>query len=157
VLIRPATVADIRSMIRLERNAANAAHWTESRYQQIFQGPERLALVAAATPASVAESETNARGDVVGFLVAYPVAGEWELENLVVAPAARRQGIAWELVDALLRRARDTRSESVFLEVREGNLPARNLYEKRGFRVVGKRKSYYSDPVEDAILYRWTA
>ncbi len=41
----------------------------------------------------------------------------------------------------------------ILLEVRESNLPARRLYEKHAFRDVGRRRMYYKDPAEDAILY----
>jgi ribosomal-protein-alanine N-acetyltransferase len=57
---------------------------------------------------------------------------------------------------ALLAAARETNSSSVFLEVRESNAPARNLYEKAGFEQTGRRKSYYADPAENAILYRFS-
>ncbi len=93
---------------------------------------------------------------VLGFLVAQHIAPEWELENIVVAPAARRTGLGKRLLDALLTQARETNSAAVFLEVRESNTAARTLYEKAGFEQTGRRKSYYRDPVEDAILYRRT-
>ena len=54
---------------------------------------------------------------------------------------------------ALLVRTQNTNSESVFLEVRESNSAARSLYEKLGFQQTGRRKSYYANPIEDAILY----
>jgi ribosomal protein S18 acetylase RimI-like enzyme len=50
--------------------------------------------------------------------------------------------------------ASESASESVFLEVRESNHPARRFYEKAGFQQSGVRKAYYRDPPEDAILYR---
>jgi ribosomal-protein-alanine N-acetyltransferase len=57
-------------------------------------------------------------------------------------------------MDALLSAARETNSDSVFLEVRESNVAARSLYEKAGFEQEGRRKSYYTNPMEDAVLYR---
>jgi ribosomal-protein-alanine N-acetyltransferase len=57
------------------------------------------------------------------------------------------------LIKALMKRARNQAATAILLEVRESNLAARGLYEKRGFREVGRRRSYYADPVEDAILY----
>jgi ribosomal-protein-alanine acetyltransferase len=90
---------------------------------------------------------------LAGFLVARHVKGEWELENIVVAPEFRRQGIGTQLLDALLARACETRSSTVFLEVRQSNRAARGLYQKAGFREAGNRKFYYSNPSEDAIVY----
>jgi ribosomal-protein-alanine N-acetyltransferase len=94
-------------------------------------------------------------GCVQGFVVARHVAPEWELENIVVAPAVRRRGLGQRLLDALLAAARETNSSSVFLEVRESNAAARCFYEKAGFVQTGRRKSYYTDPAEDAVLYRY--
>ncbi len=72
---------------------------------------------------------------------------------MVVTTSARRKGIGNQLLTALIAEARETNSDSVFLEVRESNVAARALYEKSGFRSTGRRKSYYSNPLEDAILY----
>jgi [ribosomal protein S18]-alanine N-acetyltransferase len=101
------------------------------------------------------EATSVGAGRVQGFLVARHVASEWELENIVVAPLARRKGLGQQLLDALLVAARETNSSSVFLEVRESNAAARCLYEKAAFEQTGRRKSYYTDPVEDAVLYRF--
>ena len=144
-VIRAATIADLSSLMRLERVSPSAGHWTEEQYRQALQPAEsakRLVLVA----------EENA--GVVGFLVALHVSSEWELENIVVAPSMQRTGVGKSLLDALLVRARETNSESVFLEVRESNFAARRLYEKAGFEQAGRRPSYYSYPLEDAVLYR---
>jgi ribosomal-protein-alanine N-acetyltransferase len=76
------------------------------------------------------------------------------LENLVVAPDFRRKGLATGLFAALLTRARETNSESIFLEVRESNQAALALYARLGFVESGRRKLYYANPHEDAVLYR---
>jgi ribosomal-protein-alanine acetyltransferase len=103
-----------------------------------------------------AEAEiSSASTALAAFLVARHVAPDWELENIVVAPSARRKGLGTRLLRALFARARDTNSDSVFLEVRESNSPARALYERAGFPETGRRKSYYANPSEDAVLYRW--
>jgi ribosomal-protein-alanine N-acetyltransferase len=91
---------------------------------------------------------------LLGFLVARHLAPEWELENLVVAPTIRRKGLGKRLLDGLLAHADGTNSDAVFLEVRESNASARALYESAGFAQTGRRKSYYAEPQEDAILYR---
>jgi ribosomal-protein-alanine N-acetyltransferase len=89
----------------------------------------------------------------LGFLVARHIAPQWELENIVVASAARRKGVGKRLLDTLLAHAMSTNSDTVFLEVRESNTTARSLYESRGFHETGRRKSYYTNPQEDAVLY----
>jgi ribosomal-protein-alanine acetyltransferase len=140
----------------LERQCATAAHWTEPQYRRAFQGAgmERLVLVAEASEPIASGPEAG--GGVLGFLVARHLAPEWELENIVVASSAWRQGHANRLLSALLAAASETNSASLFLEVRESNAAARTLYEKAGFEQTGRRKSYYTSPVEDAILYRRT-
>ena len=90
---------------------------------------------------------------LLGFLIARHLPPEWELENVVVAPSARQKGVGRQLLEALLTAARETNSESVFLEVRDSNTAARSLYERTGFQQHGRRKSYYSNAIEDAILY----
>lgn len=157
--IRPATVADIPALISLERACPTAAHWTEARYRQAVQpgsgDSERLVLVAGASqPTAKAEEGRHSGFGTLGFLVARHLAPEWELENIVVATTARRKGLGKQLVEALLAAVRATGSEFVFLEVRESNAAARRLYEQAGFHQTGRRKSYYADPLEDAIVYR---
>jgi ribosomal-protein-alanine N-acetyltransferase len=85
--------------------------------------------------------------------VARHLAAEWELENIVVASSVRRMRLGQRLLDALLTAARETNSSSVFLEVRESNASARSFYEKAGFKQTGRRKSYYANPAEDAVVY----
>jgi [ribosomal protein S18]-alanine N-acetyltransferase len=143
--IRPATFADVPLLVALERACPSAAHWTEEQYQLLFQpGVERFVVIA---------SPGEIPSELSGFLVARRIAADWELENIVVAPEARRKGYGANLLSALLAHARETNSDSVFLEVRESNVPARKLYENAGFQQSGRRKSYYTNPLEDAILY----
>jgi [ribosomal protein S18]-alanine N-acetyltransferase len=158
VTIRPATPADIPFMMNLERSCATAAHWSEQQYGQLFQtsgtGSERLVLVMRGTLAPATDSSTGGRGETLfAFLVARRVDSEWELENIVVTPEVRRKGCGQRLLDALLAHAADTNSDSIFLEVRESNAAARDLYRRAGFRQTGQRNSYYANPTEDAILY----
>jgi len=144
--------------MELERACPSAAHWTEGQYQLAVrpgsEDPERLVLVAEASPPAAGQVGRGSAASIVGFLVARHLAPEWELENVVVDTTARRRGLGTELLEALLAAARQTGSQSVFLEVRESNLSARKLYEKMHFEQSGRRKAYYSNPGEDAILYR---
>ncbi|HKT89977.1 MAG TPA: ribosomal protein S18-alanine N-acetyltransferase [Candidatus Sulfotelmatobacter sp.] len=146
--IRPARPDDVDSMMGLASASLAAAHWSRDQYQQFFSDePSRRFLI-------VAEDETSSLISLLGFLVARHLPPDWELENVVVAPTAQRRGIGKRLLGALFAAARETNSEAVFLEVRESNASARRLYEKAGFHPQGRRKSYYSNPIEDAILYR---
>ena len=158
--IRVATSADIPFMMDLERSSPPAAHWTEQQYHDFLvskSGPARLVLVAEPESESL-HSQPASRGvrPLAGFLVAQHVASEWELENIVVSKTERQKGIGKLLLDALLASAREVNSAAVVLEVRESNRAARALYEKVGFQPAGRRKNYYANPREDAILYRLT-
>ena len=146
-LVRKATIQDAAEMIRLERQSPTTTHWTEQQYLDLLaamrETPTRLAVV----------TQEDGSSALAGFLVARHSPPEWELENIVVASEVRRTGIGKKLMDTLLVRARQTNSDAVFLEVRASNTSARRLYEKLGFRETGRRKAYYSNPGEDAILY----
>jgi [ribosomal protein S18]-alanine N-acetyltransferase len=139
VAIRSAALNDLPAILAIEQHAPSAAHWTSQQYQK---------LVASGVVLVAEEA-----GKLCGFVCAQTVAGEWEIENVVVTAVFLRRGIADELVRALIQRAENETASAILLEVRESNLAARELYEKHGFREVGRRRVYYQDPVEDAILY----
>jgi len=151
-------------MLDLERQCPAAAHWSQRQYEDLFggDGPRRFVLVfdepakgSIRGPESQLESTSSrAVPRTLGFLIAREISPEWELENVVVAPACRRRGLATRLLNALLDRARETNSERMFLEVRESNHAARAFYTRLGFEESGRRKLYYANPPEDAVLYR---
>ena len=154
--IRRATAGDIPSMMTLARASATAAHWTEQQYREMLSPAvtaHRAALVAEASPEPVSTAPAKSL-NLLGFLVARLLAPECELENIVVSPAARRRGIGKQLLKSLLLAVRETNVDSVFLEVRESNHSARAFYENAGFKLHGRRKSYYSNPPENAVSYR---
>jgi ribosomal-protein-alanine N-acetyltransferase len=93
-------------------------------------------------------------GVLVGYAVCWTILDEAELGNVAVAPEARACGVADTLVRAVLERIRQRGARACFLEVRESNLAAQRLYRRRGFEVVGRRRAYYSRPVEDALVMR---
>jgi ribosomal-protein-alanine N-acetyltransferase len=144
MIVRPATSADIPSMMRLMNHSATAAHWSREQYDRVFgaDSPRRIALVV------------QDAGAVQGFLVAQVVADEWEIENIAIAGQARRRGLGTRLLGEFLDRARAQGAQAVFLEVRESNRAARSLYDKWAFQESGRRVNYYSQPEEDAIVYR---
>ncbi|HWK69065.1 MAG TPA: ribosomal protein S18-alanine N-acetyltransferase [Rhizobiaceae bacterium] len=79
----------------------------------------------------------------VGFVLARLAAGEGEILTVAVARAHRRQGLGWQLMDAVLRELHAQRAEALFLEVDETNVAALHLYKRLGFSEVGKRPGYY--------------
>jgi [ribosomal protein S18]-alanine N-acetyltransferase len=144
--IRLANAPDIERLMQLADVSPSAAHWSRVQYEAV------LAAEASDGITLVADDSTVNR--IVGFLVATRVVGDWEIENVVVAELWRRQHIAHQLVNAFLEMLPANAPCSVLLEVRESNMPAHRLYEKIGFTREGRRKDYYQNPTEDAILYR---
>jgi ribosomal-protein-alanine N-acetyltransferase len=126
---------------------------------------EDLATIAAMQEASPAASQWDpasyldyecsvaiSGGQVLGFLVVRQISpDEREILNLAVDPAARRRGVARKLLEAELRRVKCR----WFLEVRASNSSAIKLYENAGFREVGRRESYYRNPVESGIVMKF--
>jgi len=98
----------------------------------------------------VAEEENR----VAGYVGSQTVMGETDMMNIAVHPDFRRQGIAEDLVDALVTELQKIESRCLTLEVRASNDPARKLYEKLGFSQIGKRPNYYRNPREDALILR---
>ena len=95
---------------------------------------------------------------LVGYVGFQTVLGESDMMNIAVAPDARRRGIAQGLVEALIQELTELDSHCLSLEVRASNEPAKALYGKLGFREIGRRKNYYRNPKEDALILRkeWT-
>ena len=91
-------------------------------------------------------------GLLLGYIGTRKLPDQWEIVNVAVRPEARRRHVASRLMERLLSEAGAGGVSQIFLEVRESNLPARLLYEAFGFAYIGRRKRYYSDPEEDALL-----
>lgn len=95
-------------------------------------------------------------GRVVAYLCLWEIGDEVHVTNIAVDPALRRQGIGRSLLRGVLDDARDRGLRLVALEVRPSNFEARALYESFGFRVVGRRRGYYYDTGEDALVMETT-
>jgi [ribosomal protein S18]-alanine N-acetyltransferase len=139
VLIRAATSDDIPLMMAIERTSESAAHWASDQYRTRVETGCVL----------IAERD----GTVRGFLCARIAAGDWEIENVVVVVEFRRQGVAAALMETLLEKWQSAGGSALHLEVRESNMAARRLYQNYGLCEVGRRREYYRQPVEDAVLY----
>ena len=132
--VRPATPADLGDVARIQALAPEASQWAPATYLQ------HLFLVAVY------------ENSVVGFAVARAVApGENEILNLAVSPEFRRRGVA----SGLLRVVLTALSGTFFLEVRQSNTAAMRLYYSFGFQEVGRRKGYYENPSEAAIVLKF--
>ena len=132
LVFRRATRDDLHALLAIEQASFAQPHWKADDFLE--------------DECIVAERDRQ----IAGFIVYREIAGsEREILNLAVDPSRRRSGIA----SALLRHT--LRGPAVsFLEVRESNIGARNLYRKFGFVEVGRRPEYYESPVEAAIVMK---
>jgi len=145
IVLRTATAADLAEVMALER-ACYSDPWPATAFASLPDNARVFFGVAG----------TGVGDRVVGYVVAWYVMDEGELANLAVASAHRGRGIGGALLDAMLADAASRAISQVYLEVRESNAAARKLYETRGFEEIGRRKSYYRTPVEDALILRRT-
>lgn len=138
--IRPISREDATALSALEARCEGAARWGEAAYQEI--GESGIRGWAA-----------QGGGRVLGFILVRVVADEMEILNLAVDASARRRHIGSKLLDHAVGAARAVRVRQLYLEVRESNAAARVFYVRAGFDERGRRKNYYSQPVEDALLF----
>ena len=134
---------------RMSASDASAAHsiLEESPEASIWSS-ESLLESASRGIAWTAELD----GCVAGILIGRVAADEFEILNLAVRQARRRQGVATQLVRAALDYARTAGAGQIYLEVRASNEAAIALYARIGFRACGRRPNYYLNPAEDAVL-----
>lgn len=139
--IRPARPADAARLAPLERRCFSDP-WSALAFEELLRLPFTVAFVAE-------------QGEgIVGYLIARALAEEGEILNLAVAAELRRQGLGAQLLEAGLTALEEAGVRSVWLEVREANTTAQVLYRRRGFQPAGRRKGYYRNPVEDALVLR---
>ena len=139
--IRSMLPADIPQIAALERLCFSDP-WSEGSVASELENELSLWLVA------------EEDGTVRGYIGSQSVPPDCDILNLAVAPDARRQGLGQQLLQALLDALHRRGIERVFLEVRPTNVPARALYAALGFEEIGRRKEYYVNPVEDALILR---
>ena len=142
MLIGPMAPGDIADILELEKNTLVA--WSRAHLEDELHQPSGFQLVA----------RRRVAGSVLGVLCGRIVIDEAEILKLAVAERKRRRGIGSKLLDAALDYCRNHGARSCFLEIRASNAAAAELYGKRGFIKTGRRKNYYDNPAEDALLMR---
>jgi [ribosomal protein S18]-alanine N-acetyltransferase len=144
IAFRPAKEEDIAALTAISEAEPNAPHWTREHY---------LDLLAKFGEGRALLNIGEASDELIGFYAAQGLAEQdWELEFISVSPEFRGAGHGSELLAHLMANLPNT-CERLLLEVRESNAAARRLYTKHGFAECGRRRSYYRNPVEDAVLY----
>lgn len=156
-LIRAARGDDLRALAEIERLSFSDP-WSAEAFQVALEREQvRLTVAEVTAPeggGGEGRSDTTVPA-VAGFLLAWFVADEGEIANVAVHPDWRGRGVGSALLDDVLAAARARATAAVYLEVRASNDTAQALYASRGFEQVGRRRRYYSRPVEDAIVLRW--
>jgi ribosomal-protein-alanine N-acetyltransferase len=140
-VIRFAELADVAALAEIEQQCF-AIPWSEAALRQDL-GENSLAHYF------VAQQQD---GQILGYASCWQVLDQAQINNVAVRPAARRGGVARSLLQALISWADSAGIRQLDLEVRVGNLAARQLYRGAGFTDAGLRRSYYADNGEDAII-----
>ncbi|HEU0013704.1 MAG TPA: ribosomal protein S18-alanine N-acetyltransferase [Longimicrobium sp.] len=139
--IRPIREDDIPRVVEIEARCFSTP-WKDATFRGLMKRTDTDVLVA------------ELDGRVVGYAACWTVIDQSELGNVAVDPDARGAGVGGALVDAVVERVKERGAYECYLEVRESNGSAQSIYRQRGFIPVGRRRSYYSHPKEDAIVMR---
>jgi [ribosomal protein S18]-alanine N-acetyltransferase len=138
--VRPMEKNDIDQIVEIEKKSF-VAPWSKIMFEETVLSPIFQGLVI----------EQNKR-TIVGYIVFYTAGVEAHIMNLATNPAERKQGYARQLLIHALEFFREKGVLECYLEVREHNRAAQRLYECFGFEVIGRRKKYYPETGEDALV-----
>jgi [ribosomal protein S18]-alanine N-acetyltransferase len=139
--IRAAVAGDLDGILELERAIREAPHWSKGDYLAALEGAAKRCVLVA-----------EVKGQLAGFAVIAVAADVGQLESIAVASRERRRGVGSALCTAVLEWCRGHGARWMQLEVRAGGAGAIALYEGLGFTVTGRRRGYYREPAEDALL-----
>lgn len=141
-VIRKMTIDDIPAVVELDKMSFSLP-WPERSFRfELSDNPASRCWVA------------EVEGRIVGMIVVWLLIGEAHVATLATHPNFRRQGIAKRLLSHALQYLTDEGAQSSFLEVRASNSAAQEMYHKFGYRESGRRRRYYKDNDEDAILMK---
>jgi [ribosomal protein S18]-alanine N-acetyltransferase len=136
----PAREDDLDALVSIDR--ASPRPWSREAFAaELGHSPPTLFVLRSS-------------GAAVAFAAARIHVPEMDIVNLAVRPDRRGRGLGRLLLSSLLGEAASTGVETAFLEVRAGNVEALKLYRSAGFRETQRRRNFYAEPVEDAILMR---
>jgi ribosomal-protein-alanine N-acetyltransferase len=135
------TEEDIPFVIELERQSFSIP-WSAQSFQNVIQDEFSYGLVGIAGNQLIAYA-------VFGAIEDYA-----ELWNIAVEEQYRGMGIGNMMLNHVIKLCRELGVSSLFLQVRESNLTAQNLYKKNDFTFVMVQKNYYHSPVENALVFR---
>lgn len=140
VQVRPMTREDVPAVVSIEQDAFTTP-WHAETFLALVGRPSHQLLVCE-----------SPEGEIVAYAVLSLVLDQAELANIAVRKDQRGRRVGSTFLDRILEITREEGIQELFLEVRESNTAGRNLYRTRGFEAIGRRKNYYDDPREDALL-----
>ena len=142
LIILPMQPEDLPEILTLEAAALSA--WNRDQLAAELEQPTGFQFVV----------RRKGTDRIIAFLCGRVMADEAEILKLSVAQSERRKGVGRQLLDFVVKFYSEKGVKNCFLELRASNTAARNLYEKEGFSIIGKRNNYYMEPAEDAILMK---
>lgn len=145
-VLRPMTEHDLLEVVEIEE-ASGLSRWGWDGYRVELGRAESVMIVARHRPPA-----RDAGRLVAGFVAARVNAGELHINNIGVCEPYRGRGLGGLLLGAALARGAGAGARLAVLEVRAGNETAQALYRRFGFRVTGRRRNYYREPAEDALV-----
>lgn len=140
LVIEPMTIDDLDQVVGIENDTPSP--WSREQIVSELGQPSGWQFVVRQLSGS----------EVVGYIFGRQTTDEAEILKIAVAEKNRRRGVACLLLKQALQHMRKFAVENCYLELRESNKSARNLYEKHGFIVTGGREKYYKAPLENAAL-----
>ena len=156
--MRVGSAGDAKTLAELEKIIFPSEPWTEEMFRGEFSGLNPVLYLLLVDMAEDGGPGGDAPRDgyhdrVIGYAGIWLIRDEGHITNVGILPEYRRRGLAETLVTALLLTAEAQGVVRETLEVRVSNAPAIALYEKLGFRLAGRRRGYYADNHEDALIY----
>lgn len=142
----PALSSDLDRIVAIEQTSFRTP-WTRLMFEAELIGNPFGHLLVARRPFS-----PDGTGEIWGYICYWVVFEELRFLNVAVIESGRRQGIGRQMVDYAIQDGIQNRTSRALLEVRTSNDLAINMYKGLGFQAYGRRKSYYTNPSEDAIL-----
>lgn len=118
----------------------------EASYRTALQDSRSVLLVV------LSEGTSSSLPNVIAIFSALAVVDELQIDNIAVVEGYRQQGVGTILIMEALKIAKEKGMESAVLEVRSNNLPALKFYKGHGFSIIGRRKDYYQNPPDDALI-----
>jgi len=162
--VEPMELSDIQEVMAIER-LAFPTPWPMGAYRfEVRHNPRAYYFVVRPQEEGAVQREeprkgflarfrsTDERPPIVGYGGFWCSAREAHISTIAVHPRLRRKGIGQLVLMAMIEKARTIGADHITLEVRASNTVAQSLYRKYGFQVVGRRKGYYSDDNEDAVV-----